>query len=96
MKRVITVEIHKQCQFCGCDFVAKHPKARFHNDACKQKMYRWRKRLPFLYNEVERHLDGLGKYLNFPDSRPHAIALMKAAKEYINELWVNANVKVIR
>jgi len=95
-----TIKIKREysltCHFCGDSFVSGWPAAKFCSGKCRQRMYRWRKRLPFLYNEAERYLDDLASYLKFPDSRPHAVALMKTLKQRVDELWINNSVKVIR
>lgn len=93
---IIPREFSRTCHFCGDTFISKSSIAKFCKPTCKQKMYRWRKRLPFLYTETETHLDALSEYLKFPDSRPHTITLMKLIKQRVDELWLNAGVKVVR
>lgn len=95
MSGYIVREYHITCQFCGDDCVRTSPKAHHCSNACKQKMYRWRKRLPALYAEAEAKVDEIAKYLRFPDAKPHAVALMKTLREHVNQLWKDNGVRVI-
>lgn len=96
MTRIITREYTCVCRFCGDTFTAKYPHAKFCVPAHRQAMWRWRKKLPYLYNQSAYWIRQFDAYLRFPDSRPHAIEFLKEIKAVIDQMYRDNNVKVIR
>jgi len=64
------------CQFCGKDFWSKSSWAGYCSSSCKQKMYRWRKKLE---NQEDKALDAvrnIASYFAYEKSTPSAVTAL--------------------
>lgn len=72
------------CAFCGKEFWARRNDAKTCSNACRQKMLRWRKRLPAEIQRISQKIHEVAVYLNYPDSRDSAILYLEGVKKLIN------------
>jgi len=84
------------CNFCGVPFLAKSRKARFHSAACKQKYYRWHKKLPAAADKAAALLDEIGLYLDYPASRAAALEALRQLQSKVLEQPQKRDIRFVR
>lgn len=84
------------CNFCGVPFLAKSRKARFHSPACKQKYYRWRKKLPATGEKLAGLVTEVGTYLDYDQSRAMALEVLRQVQALILEEPKKRDIRFVR
>ena len=82
-----------KCKWCGDLFWAKRSTSQFCSAAHKQKLYRWRKNLSKLNAEGVTLIDTVASYLEYGQSLPTALAVLKRLQTRIKEQLVAHKVK---
>lgn len=85
-----------RCLFCGKLFWSERSTAEYDTASCKQKMYRWRKKLVSQTDKVLRGIREIGSYLTYDKSTPSAVAALNQIRSEVYELLLNNNVIIVK
>jgi len=85
-----------RCLFCGQLFWSERSTAEYHSASCKQKMYRWRKKLATQTEKVLRGIKEIGSYLTYDKSTPMAAVALHKIKAEIAETLLTHMVKEVK
>lgn len=88
--------VQRICRFCGETFWATRADQQYHSNLCRQRAYRWRKRLAYHEYKVHYHLKQIADYLVFPDSKGYAAQTMTKARHKIDEFLDLYNVRRVK
>lgn len=84
------------CHFCGVSFFASRADAKFDTPVCRTRAYRWRQKLPDQAREIDRVLEMIWQYLDYPASRDQAIEILTGISRVIDGNLVERGIKVQR
>lgn len=59
MNKQVPMTFARECEFCGRNFEARSPQAKFCCDACRLRWYRFKQRVPDAARRAEKALDEL-------------------------------------
>jgi len=85
-----------RCVFCGRMFWSERITAQFDTASCKQKMYRWRKKLDTKTKKVLADIKEIGSYLTYDKSTPSAVAALNQIRAEIYELLLQQKVVIVK
>jgi len=85
-----------QCQFCGRLFWSDRSSAIYDTASCKQKMYRWRKKLDTQTAKVIKGIDEIASYLKFDKSTPSAVSALQEIRAHVLTVLLEAKVQVVK
>ena len=88
--------VRRKCLFCGDDFYASRSDAKYHSLTCKNRAYRWRKRLPRYQAKASEMLREIETYLVYTDSKPLAAQALFTLKSQVETIIRENNLKGIR
>jgi hypothetical protein len=88
--------VARRCAFCGKTFWASRSDAKFHTPHCRAAFYRWRKRLPYYSDRVERIVNEMASYLAYDDAKPLAARLLTDAENLITQKLREANIQRVK
>jgi len=94
MEQIGLVRCH--CGFCGKEFFSKRGSGSYCSASCKQKMYRWRKKLDAKKESALYIIKDIASYLTFEDSTPSALlCLNQIVTEALRQLELH-NIKRVK
>lgn len=85
-----------RCLFCGQLFWSERSTAEYHSSSCKQKMYRWRKKLVSQTEKVLRGIREISSYLTYDKSTPAAVAALNQIRAEIYETLLKQKMIVVK
>ena len=91
-----TTRVQRICRFCGETFWASRADQQYHSNLCRQRAYRWRKRMAYHEYKVQYHLKEISEYLVFPDSRVHAAHALSGVRHKVDEFLDMYNVRRVK
>jgi len=85
-----------RCVFCGKLFWSERPTAIYDKPSCKQKMYRWRKKLDTQTNKVLAAIREISSYCTYDKSTPAAVAALNQIRAEIYEVLLKQKVVIVK
>jgi len=85
-----------QCAFCGRLFWSDRSTAVYDTASCKQKMYRWRKKLDTQTVKVIVGINEIASYLKYDKSTPSAVNALQEIRACVLTVLLNAKVQVVK
>lgn len=85
-----------RCQFCGKIFYSERSSAQFDKASCKQKMYRWRKKLDAETKKVLGAIQHIASYLTYDKSTPKAVAALNDIRHEISEVLLKNKIQAVK
>ena len=85
-----------RCLFCGKLFWSERSTASYDTTSCKQKMYRWRKKLDYQTRRVLRDIMEISSYLTYDKSTPSAVAALNQIRAEIYEVLLKQKVVIVK
>jgi hypothetical protein len=90
------VKVRCRCLFCGKLFWSERSTAEYDTASCKQKMYRWRKKLDTQTKKVLQGVRELASYLTYDKSTPAAVNALNQIRHEISDLLLKHQVVVVK
>jgi len=85
-----------RCLFCGKLFWSERSTAEYDTASCKQKMYRWRKKLDKKTEKVLADIKEIASYLTYDKSTPSAVAALNQIRAEIYEVLLKQKVVIVK
>lgn len=85
-----------RCVFCGRLFWSERDTAQYDTASCKQKMYRWRKKLQAQKLKAFAAVDNIVSYLTYEKSTPAACLALQEIRSRIYEALLDNKVMVVK
>jgi len=89
-------KVRCRCLFCGKLFWSERSTAEYDTASCKQKMYRWRKKLDSQTRKVLQGVREIGSYLTYDKSTPAAVGALNQIRHEISDLLLKHQVVVVK
>jgi Lhr-like helicase len=81
-----------KCKHCGLAIPSGRSDKSYCSNSCKQKNYRWRRKMERYASDMKRAASNLAAYLEYPDTRSDAIKYLANQRAYIGEVAKQYNV----
>jgi len=85
-----------RCLFCGKLFWSERSTAAYDTASCKQKMYRWRRKLDTQTKKVLSGVREIASYLTYDKSTPSAVAALNEIRAEIYEVLLKQKVVIVK
>lgn len=84
-----------RCAFCGEHMLQGRSDKKTCSAKCRNRLFRWRKRLDIHMKHIEYELGEIASYLAYPEARPKAAQLMVKIQDSISETFAKNNIKKV-
>jgi len=85
-----------RCVFCGKLFYSERGTASYDTASCKQKMYRWRKKLDAQTKKVLAGIQEIASYLTYDKSTPSAVQALQEIRSTVLTVLLDNKVVVVK
>ena len=85
-----------KCLWCDAVFWSERGTAEYDTASCKQKMYRWRKKLEAQKLKAFACVDAITSYLKYDKSTPTACLALQEIRSRIYEALLDSKVVIVK
>lgn len=86
----------RRCKFCGGKFFSERGSGEYCQASCKQKFYRWRKKLSKSRDKSIQLVKEIASYATYEDTTPAVALALAQISSAISDELSRVNIKIVR
>ena len=86
----------RRCKFCGGKFFSERGTGEYCQASCKQKFYRWRKKLSTSRTKAIKLIKEIASYATYEDTTPAVALALAEVSSAISDELSRVNIKIVK